>query len=160
MNQRIVVRNYGSDDLSSVKNILSDYPGPTGRVWTEDAVEEMMSDALKEQPDGVFVAEIDGRVVGFSIVFYRDWFNIAYLDYIQVKLDWISKGVGRALIGKCLSWARRHGARLIYTETGQDNETDINFYQRHGFKITGGIPEYYRQELDAVLLVKKLSNQA
>lgn len=63
-------------------------------------VEEMMSDALKEQPDGVFVAEISGKVVGFAIVMYRDGFNIAYLNYIQVKTDQINKGIGQTIIKK------------------------------------------------------------
>lgn len=156
MNQEIVVRCYCPDDLNSVKEILADYPSPTGRVWGDDAVEQMVSDALKEQPDGVFVAEINGNVIGFAIVLYREWFNIAYLDYIQVKAEWINRGVGHSLIEKCISWAREHGARIIYTETGKDNEIAIKFYKKHDFKITGCIPDYYQKGLDAVILVKKL----
>lgn len=33
----------------------------------------------------VFVAEFGKKVVGFAIVMHREWFIIAYLDYIQVK---------------------------------------------------------------------------
>lgn len=156
MNPEIVVRNCRSGDLKDMKKILSEYPSPTGRVWNESAAEEMISDALKEQPDGVFVAEISERVVGFAIVVYRDWFNIAYLDYIQVKTDWIDKHVGEKLIEKCINWAREKGGRIIYTETGKNNERAIKFYQNHGFQITGYIPEYYRKGLDAVILVSKL----
>jgi len=157
MRQKIVVRNYRSNDVKDLKEILSKYPSPTGRVWDEDMIEEMISDALKEQPDGVFVAEIGEKVVGFAIVMYRDWLNIAYLDYIQVKLAYISKGIGSKLIEKCADWAREKGARIIYAETGKDNERAIKFYQKHGFKITGFIPDYYQMGLDAVILVKKLS---
>lgn len=156
MNLEIVVRDYSPDDLKYVKEILLDYPSPTGRVWSEDAAEQMMSDALKEQPDGVFVAEINGKVVGFAIVMHREWFNIAYLDYIQVKIGWINKGVGHGLIERCVNWAREKGARIIYTETGKDNERAIKFYKKHNFQITGNIPDYYQKGLDAVILVNRL----
>jgi len=156
MSREITVRSYRTEDLEGIKDILSEYPGPTGRVWTETMVEEMMSDALKEQPDGVFVATINDRVVGFAILMYRNWFNIAYLNYIQVKTDWMNKGVGHRLIEKYVSWAREKGARIIYTETGRNNEGAIKFYQRHGFKITGYIPGYYQKGLDAVILVNVL----
>ena len=156
MSLEIVVRNYSTGDLEGVKEILSGYRSPTGRVWSENMVEEMMSDALKEQPDGVFVAAMGGKVAGFAIVIYKDWFNVVYLDYIQVKTDQINKGVGHRLTEKCINWAKEKNARIIYTETGKNNERTIKFYQKHGFKITGYIPNYYQEGLDAVLLVNKL----
>jgi len=151
-----MVRIYHTEDLEGIKEILSEYPSPTGRVWSENMVEEMMSDALREQSDGVFVAEMNGRVVGFAIMMYRNWLNISYLDYIQVKTDWMNKGVGHRLMEKCVDWAREKGARIIYTETGKNNERAIKFYQRHGFKITGYIPDYYQKGLDAVILCNNL----
>jgi len=156
MNRQIVVRKYHPDDFKDIEEILSDYPSPTGRAWSRNVVKKMMSDALKEQPDGVFVTDFSGKVVGFVIVIYKDWFNIAYLDFIQVKMDWIDKGVGHQLIEKCINWAGEKGARIIYTETGKDNERAIGFYQKHGFQITGCIPDYYQKGLDAVILVRKL----
>jgi len=157
MSQEITVRNYRFEDLATIKKILFEYPSPSGRVWSGDMVEEMISDAFMEQPDGVFVAETGGKVVGFAIVMHRAWFNIAYLDYIQVKREHISKGVGHKLIEKCIDWAKEKGSRIIYTETGKNNENAVKFYQKHGFQTTGNIPEYYQRGLDAVILVKKLS---
>jgi len=115
-----------------------------------------MSDALKEQPNGVFVAIMNGKVVGFAIVMYRQWLTIAHLDYIQVKTDLMNKGVGHRLMEKCVTWAREKSARIIYTETGKNNERAIKFYQKHGFQITGYIPDYYQKGLDAVILVNVL----
>lgn len=157
MNQKVLVRNYRSNDFEDVRAILQEYPSPTGKAWSEDSVREMISDALKEQPDGVFVLEAGGKVVGFAIMMYQNWFGVAYLDYIQVKTEWMGKGVGQKLIEKCLNWAREKDARIIYTETGKDNENAIRFYQKHGFEITGRIPEHYQKGLDAVILVRKLS---
>ncbi|NIO37325.1 GNAT family N-acetyltransferase [Candidatus Bathyarchaeota archaeon] len=157
MSKDTIVRGYCSEDLGAIKEILSDYPSPTGRLWSNKLVERMITDALEEQPDGVFVAEKSGKVVGFAIVFHREWFNIAYLDYIQVKTKWMDKGIGHKLIESCIDWAKEADARIIYTETGEDNEGAIKFYQRHGFKITGSIPDYYKNDLDAVIMVRKLS---
>jgi ribosomal protein S18 acetylase RimI-like enzyme len=71
-------------------------------------------------------------------------------------MEWINKGVGHMLIGRCINWTMKKGTRIIYTETGKDNKTAIEFYRKRGFKITGCIPEYYRKGLDAVILVRKL----
>ena len=151
------MRNYCYDDLKFVEDILFEYPSPTGKVWSEKLVEEMISDALKEQPDGVFVAEISEEVVGFAIIMYRDWLSIAYLNYMQVKTKWINKGIGHKLIEKCMDWAKKKGARIVYTETGKNNEKAIKFYQKHGFQITGYIPDYYKKGLDAAILVSKIN---
>ena len=156
MDSRTLVRRYRSQDLEHVERILSGYPSPTGRGWTKDVVDGMLSDSLQEQPDGVLVAEVDGEVVGFAIVVHREWFNIAYLDYIQVRREWIGKGIGHQLLEECIDWAKDKGARIIYTETGKDNERAISFYNRHNLQITGHIPDYYRKGLDAVILVKRL----
>jgi len=155
--RKVLVGNYGSKDLTDIKKILSEYRSPTDRVWDNDTVEAFMSDALREQPDGVFVAEVGGKVAGVAVVIYRDWQNIAYLDYIQVKMSEMKKGIGHKLTGKCLNWSKMKGARIVYTETGADNERAIRFRKRHGFQITGYIPEYYQKGLDAVILVNRLS---
>jgi len=154
--QMILVRSYCPDDMNRIANILSEYPSPTGTIWIRKLVQEMMSDAVKEQPDGVFVAEISGEIVGFAIVMYRAWLRIAYLDYIQVATKWSNKGAGHRLIEKCINWARAKSARILYTETGRNNDTAIRFYKKHGFQITGHIPDYYQEGLDAVILVNKL----
>ena len=154
---RILVRKYRSDDLAGIKEILFGQPSPTGRLWSGDMIEAFLSDALEEQPDGVLVAETHGKVIGFAVVIYRKWFNIAYLDYIQAKTEWMNKGVGHKLIEECMIWAKEKAARIIYTETAKNNERAIRFYQKHGFQITGCIPEYYQKGLDAVILVRKLT---
>jgi len=64
--------------------------------------------------------------------------------------------VGHKLIERCIDWTKEKGARLIYTETGRDNERAVRFYQGHGFKITGEIPDYYQEGRDALILVRKL----
>ena len=89
--------------------------------------------------------------------FVLKWFNIVYLDYIQAKTEWMNKGVGHKLIEECMIWAKEKAARIIYTETAKNNERAIRFYQKHGFQITGCIPEYYQKGLDAVILVRKLT---
>jgi len=159
MSQKIVVRNFSSKDLRAVQEILFRYSSPTGHIWSEDMVREMMSDALTEQPDGVFVAEIDGKVVGFAVIFYKEWLGIAYLDYIQARAECTRKGIGHRLVQKCVNWAREKGARIIYTETGKNNDRAIRFYQKHNFQITGYIPDYYQRGLDAVILVRRLCLQ-
>jgi len=63
------------------------------------------------------------------------------------------------LIEKCINWTKEKGARIIYTETGKNNEKAIRFYQKNGFQITGYLPDYYQEGLDAVILVNKLKGR-
>jgi len=156
--RKILVRNYNSEDLADIKKILFEYRSPTYRVWDNNMIEAFISDALREQPDGVFVAEVDGKVAGFAVVIFRDWQNIAYLDYIQVETSEMKKGVGHNLIEKCINWSKMKRVRIVYTETGRNNVRAIEFYEKHGFQITGCIPAYYRKGLDAVILVRSLDN--
>jgi ribosomal protein S18 acetylase RimI-like enzyme len=73
-----------------------------------------------------------------------------------VKKEWMNKGVGHKLIEECIDWAREKRARIIYTETGKNNERAIRFYQKHGFRVTGYIPDYYQKGLDSAILVNRL----
>ena len=64
--------------------------------------------------------------------------------------------VGHKLIERCIEWSKEKGGRLIYTETGRDNERAIRLYQRHGFRTSGIIPDYYQEGRDVLILVRKL----
>ena len=102
---------------------------------------------------GVLEPNCPYGLYGYQGIFFSD---PAKEDYIQVKKEWISKGVSHRLLEECLNWARKKDARIIHTETGRDNETAVRLYQRHGLQITGHIPDYYREGLDAVFLTNKL----
>jgi ribosomal protein S18 acetylase RimI-like enzyme len=84
-----------------------------------------------------FVAEKDGRLVGFSGWSLYDRYGSQLmweLSFIAVKDDYKRKGIGRKLIWEALEEVRRNwqvkGLRsvMMVTETEEENEVACKFY--------------------------------
>ena len=79
----------------------------------------------------VTVAEIDGRVAGFSVVQRHDGFT--ELDGLFVEpQDW-GNGVGRSLVDAATHEARRNGHALVVIA----GNAARGFYERCGFMVEG-----------------------
>ena len=102
-------------------------------------------DALLHHPDAidvpieqieagqVFVAEIDGAIVGFAAVLPRADGN-AELDGLFVDPDCWRHGIGRELIGHAVERARASGAEALHVVGNPHAEA---FYRASGFETTG-----------------------
>jgi ribosomal protein S18 acetylase RimI-like enzyme len=73
----------------------------------------------------VYIAELDGRVVGFAAL--RD----DHLDHLYVHPDHQNRGAGTALLRQVMS-DRPNGLRLWVF---QQNAQARRFYERHGFML-------------------------
>ena len=68
--------------------------------------------------------------------------------------------VGSALLQAAEERLRDGGSRHVFLETAVNNAPAIAFYKRHGYELIKTIPRYYKNNLDALLLGKKLSPAA
>ncbi|TGL19752.1 N-acetyltransferase [Leptospira mtsangambouensis] len=82
---------------------------------------------------GVFVAEVEGSILGFAAVLPRDDGN-SELDAIFVKPNVWRKGVGRALIKRCCTQAKFSGADFLHVVGNPHAE---GFYKSCGFELLG-----------------------
>ena len=80
----------------------------------------------------VVVAEIDGRIAGFTVVLDQD--GMAELDGLFVEPDLWRQGIGSALIEKAIHDARSRGLSLM---TVVANPGAKEFYERCGFTVEG-----------------------
>jgi len=142
------VRSYGEKDLGGIHSLLDGLLSPTGREYDARA---MIGERRKDE---IYVAAIEGQIVGFAIGVFNSWNKTAYLDLVGV--DHHRQGIGTELMSAVVQSARAKGARLIYTETAEANAAALCFYIRNGFAPAGVIPDYYRQGEDAIILVRKL----
>src|SRR5437763_11528599 len=62
---------------------------------------------------GVFVAEIDGSVIGFAAILPRDDGD-SELDALFVEPSAWRQGIGRALVEHCASAAKANGAKSMH----------------------------------------------
>lgn len=81
----------------------------------------------------VFVAELDGRTVGFSAILPED--GHVELDGLFVEPDIWRRGIGAALVDAAAHEARRQGLALMVTA----NPHALDFYRRCGFTEEGTV---------------------
>ena len=112
---------------------------------------------LLGRPDAyLHVAEVDGRVVGYTAV----WIVLdqAELGDIAVEEAWRGRGIGRRLMAAVFDLVRQRGVRELYLEVRVSNHGARRLYDRHGFAMVGRRPGYYvRPREDALVLRKVMS---
>jgi len=84
-----------------------------------------------------FVAELDGRVVGFALGSLIDkrksaW-SYGYLTWLAVDPKLKRSGIASHLMDAITEAYLKAGARMMIVDTDAENETAIHFFRRHGF---------------------------
>lgn len=90
-----------------------------------------------ENPDNAFVAEVDGRIVGYAELVVESWNKRGNVRHLYVSDSHRRKGIGSALLSALEASARALGARSLWIETQNVNYPAIQFYQRIGFALVG-----------------------
>jgi GNAT superfamily N-acetyltransferase len=85
---------------------------------------------LAQDPDGLWVAETGGAVVGFGFAWMRQRFW--FLAQLFAEPGAQAKGVGRALLSKTFEHAERNGAENRALITMAYNTASIGLYVRNG----------------------------
>ena len=79
----------------------------------------------------VTVADMDGRIAGFSVVVEKD--GKAELDGLFVDPELWRQGIGSALVSDAVHLARQHGLSLTVVASPQAKD----FYEKCGFTVEG-----------------------
>lgn len=156
MSEEVFVVNYSDGYFRDVEAILLEYRSPSGRTFSRDEIEELISSAVRDQPDGIFLARYGGDVVGLSVASYLDEFGVVFIRHLQVRKDWLDRGVEDKLVNRCLDWAKSRGARIVYVMVADVDRRSIEVYKKNGFGITGYIPHYFKKDVDALIFVRKI----
>jgi GNAT superfamily N-acetyltransferase len=85
---------------------------------------------LAEDPDGLWVAEHGGTIVGFGFSWMTEQFW--FLSQLFVRPQIQAKGVGQALLSKTLMQAQRNGAANRALITPAYNITSTGLYLNNG----------------------------
>jgi GNAT superfamily N-acetyltransferase len=84
-----------------------------------------------------FVAEVDGRCVGFAAAGFEPWNLRLVLWHLYVDPPARGRGVGRRLVERAGDLARDLVARHIWLETSNLNHPGVAAYRALGFTLTG-----------------------
>lgn len=122
----------GFDGVSIDRNIERQFGPIAGRDWAERKAREVALDCAA-QPDGVFVAEADGQVVGYVTCLLNDFASIGRIPNLAVTERYRGQGIASALIRHALDWMTSRGMALAKIETLVQNERGQSLYPKLGF---------------------------
>ncbi len=97
---------------------------------------------ITDENVGLFIAEVERKVIGFVQAIVIDTPNIpvlvrryyAIIDSIGVKEDFQQHGIGQALMDRLHEWVNEKGATSVEVNIYNFNEAAITFYEKLGYK--------------------------
>ena len=99
--------------------------------------------------DGVFVAEVDGEVVGFICSDSR-WISdfakeeVGAIHELVVLPEYRRMGVARQLMEKALEHLRERGRSVVELWVGVKNRSAMRFYESMGFQARDVVGKWLR----------------
>jgi GNAT superfamily N-acetyltransferase len=125
---------HSAEEHTSHDPIYATAPG------AERVMRRFLADLTSSSHSFLFVAELDGRTVGFISGELREgsptfrqktW---ASVDDVFVEPDYRNRGMGRALLKSVEAWAKERGADGISLQVAAANGRGRKFYGELGFR--------------------------
>lgn len=102
-----------------------------------------------------WVADQDDSVAGF-LVARRIGSDLEILNF-AVRPDARRQGIGTDLLQQAFEWGKTFDAEKALLEVRASNLAALQFYERHGFEVTGRRKQYYAAPIeDALVLAASL----
>ncbi len=161
-----------SDASALNKLVNSAYRGNSSKQgWTTEAdlldgtrIDEAALLDLIQEPDTTILTYKELDILLGCVELRTDGGKL-YLGMLSVQPDTQSKGIGKKLLAEAEIYAREHGCKKIYMTVISVRLELIDWYVRHGYKLTGekkpfivpdsrwGLP---KQQLEFVVLEKPI----
>jgi len=98
-------------------------------------------------------AEASGEVAGFVIG--RQVRDEAEVLNLAVDPDHRGNGEGGTLLRAAVAEFRKRGAGRVFLEVRESNAAGISFYEKHGFSKAGRRDGYYRDPVEAAIVMER-----
>ena len=133
-----------ASDIGSIQAAITKSP-------TNIDFRQIIEDQVRKDEDASFVAEIDGRVVGYMISYIVfGGFGLekgAWIATLGVDPKFMGQGIGKRLAEEILEVYRKKGVNDIYTSVRWDSVDLLSFFKTLGFDRSNFIN--LRKELDS-----------
>ena len=119
----------------------------------ERRTEQWRQILAKRAEQRVWVAETEGRIVGFAHTRHPDpgpdlGGNAAEIGAIYLEAEWAGKGVGRALFSQAVEDLRMRGYEMCFLWVLESNARARRFYERAGFAPDGAAKVELRKDFE------------
>ena len=142
-----VIRTYRSGDLSALQDLTVDAFEPVSMDRNIEREFGVVNDHdwrwrkrrhieqdVERDPRGAFVAELNGRIVGYITTWIDEQAGFGNIPNLAVAADQRGRGLGRKLIEHALDHFRRQGMQCARIETLEQNPVGQNLYPACGFR--------------------------
>ncbi|HDN67774.1 MAG TPA: GNAT family N-acetyltransferase [Firmicutes bacterium] len=121
------------DGVSIDQNIERLWGRIEGKSWQWRKKQSIIDD-LNANPAGVFVAEEEGKVVGYVTTRVEEETGIGRIPNMAVDARHRGKGIGKKLLQEAMEYLKAAGMKYARIETLEQNTIGREFYPRMGFK--------------------------
>jgi [ribosomal protein S18]-alanine N-acetyltransferase len=156
LNSGVTYRLYAANDfpqLSAIEEICFQPPHRFSRAY--------MRHLVRAANAATWVAEEDGRIVGFAIVEWAEESDllIAYIQTIEVTPTHRGRGIAGELMRRIEDSAHAAGAPAIWLHAEAGNQPAIRLYEANGYLCRGREDGYYGRGRAALIYVKSLPGE-
>jgi len=123
------IRTARTEDLSQVVRLWDAVGMPTDSYNVARLVDALMP----ERPLALFVAEVDGGVVGAVVAGWDGWWG--WLYRLAVAPGRRNRGLGEVLVRRAETYLASRGARYVNTIVRRDNTSSLTVFEKAGFKM-------------------------
>jgi len=129
----IRVRGLRVEDVDDISRIQADIT----QASVNDDFKRIIHEQAKNSENACFVAEFQGRVVGFMISYILSGsFGMeksAWIAMLGVDPKHMGQGIGKRLAGEIFEFYQRQGIENIYTSVRWDSTDLLSFFKTLGF---------------------------
>lgn len=129
----LVIRKMQLEDYKEIERIHRSIMQKETHIDYKAMVEEQ----LRKPDEASFVAEINGRIVGFMMSYILSGgFGIeksAWIPMLGVDPKYMGQGIGKKLAGEIFNFYKTQGITNIYTSVRWDAVDLLSFFKMLGF---------------------------
>ena len=143
-----IFRNVTEEDIKYIGELEA-------KTFTDAWTEQSVRDTFVQKQAFITVADDDGKLVGYCIIYYV--MDEAEIARIAISEDVRRKGLGKGLLDYTCKCCREKQIERLMLDVRESNEGAIAFYKNYGFETDGMRKHFYDMpKEDAVLMSMSL----
>lgn len=105
-----------------------------------DKTTDHLHEVFKEEKSAYFIAEEQNHILGGAGIFPTEGLPLHTCELVKMYLlkEARGKGLGKTLLEKCISEAKKSGYKQMYLESMPELKTAISMYNNAGFRNIDG----------------------
>ncbi len=153
----ITIRQASIQDAKALLNLKREYIADTSTIPL--TLEEYPNDVSNEEkiitkyidhPNSLLlVATHHNDLIGNIDLTGNKLEKMAHTGMIGmgIKREWRNQGLGKCLLTSVIDWAKKNATiEMIWLDVYASNEYGYNLYKNTGFKVSGIIPDFFKDE--------------